>query len=170
MQCAGTMAKTMKIRPSCYKPQLSFNTTGKKKKNMCQLSFWKWTEGELWYSHEAAVGFSTSASTSNMYIHLHKIKCARSLESFANVQLALISHVETHNAPYLQVSCDPIRWIKWDSIICRPGPVFPWRRRQAPDATHLRPHCLALLFVSRQGSFLMSLTLITQIPAWLSWF
>lgn len=43
-----------------------------------------------------------------MYNRLYKIKCAGSLESLANVQLALISHIETQNAPYLSASCDPI--------------------------------------------------------------
>lgn len=44
-----------------------------------------------------------------MYDRLYKIKCAGSLESLANVPLALISRIETHNAPDLQASCDPIR-------------------------------------------------------------
>lgn len=44
-----------------------------------------------------------------MYDRLYEIKCAGSLESLANVQLALISYAETQNAPYLSASCDPIR-------------------------------------------------------------
>lgn len=48
--------------------------------------------------NEPAVGFSTSAVTSTMYNGLYKINRTGSLESLADVQLALITHVETHNA------------------------------------------------------------------------
>lgn len=44
--------------------------------------------------YEPAAGLSTST----MYNCLYKIKCAGSLESLANMQLALITHIGAHNA------------------------------------------------------------------------
>lgn len=99
------MAKTMKITQSCNKPQLSFHT---QQKTHVSEAFETEQRKNSEHSNEAAAGFSTSALTSTMYNRLYKIKCAGSLESLANVQLALISHIETQNAPYLSASCDPI--------------------------------------------------------------
>lgn len=92
---AGTMAKTMKISCNNHNHALIHN------RNPVPAKLFETEQRNNW-SNEAALGFSTSALTSSNL--LYKIVCT--LESLANVQLALIG--ETHDAPYLYVSCDPI--------------------------------------------------------------